>query len=492
MVVLLTGLLVFWLQDLNKRRWQPLLIGGVIGLLLLLRPQIVVLVPAILLFVVLLFSRRPTLALINIGLIVFGLGLTLMPWLFRSYQLTGSFMLNEPGQTAFLTEQYRLEPGTAYLERLPGEKDKAYSQRVKAYISQFVRQHPGFVAGFVSSHFIHNQVEMIVTLPMSPWFVQNPNSDYYPYWAQKGARLWEECCSPKAYVGAMPFWDQWAGDLSAEMLVSLAFSLALVALGLAVAWARHDIAGLIPLGIGLIYSLSTAVGRYSGWRLILPADWVLFLYYATGSGQIAVWVYAYITGKASLYPAVGRRKHVWGRATSAPERISRNLPKGICYGLILLAIGLSPLIVEGWPQARFQPITPNSIVSELDNAQITAEGQQKIEHFIRGEEALILNGRALYPRYYRTNEGEPGNGWPAFAPRPYSRLGFYLVGPVDAQVVLAQENLVSFFPDGADVITVGCQRDGFVDALAVILIGETNQVIMRSPLSTFSCPSPSP
>ena len=39
---------------------------------------------------------------------------------------------------------------------------------------------------------------------------------------------------------------------------------------------------LLPLGFNVGYTLATAVGRFSGWRYDLPADWVPYFYFAVG------------------------------------------------------------------------------------------------------------------------------------------------------------------------------------------------------------------
>lgn len=57
-IVLLTLFLVSWLRKPEKRRLYPLVVGGILGLLLLVRPQIAVLVPAVIVFIVILFLKR--------------------------------------------------------------------------------------------------------------------------------------------------------------------------------------------------------------------------------------------------------------------------------------------------------------------------------------------------------------------------------------------------------------------------------------------------
>jgi hypothetical protein len=84
------------------------------------------------------------------------------------------------------------------------------------------------------------------------------------------------------------------------------------------------------------------------------------------------------------------------------------------------------VIPERYPESWLdQTLMDPKLVNDLQQAGITAylselEMQNGME---------LLYGRALFPRYYGSNGGIPGNAWYAFVPRDYARLGFYLLGP---------------------------------------------------------------
>jgi hypothetical protein len=485
-VVLLTWMVVSWLDKPIKQRLLPLGIGGVLGLLLLVRPQMVVLVPAMILLVAIAFYRQLKWGLLNIGLIILGFGLALSPWLWRSHQLTGQLLLNDPNQQAFLTQLYSLDPRQDPVERLPAESDRDFSQRIDDTISQFVRTHPDTVIGFITSHFAHNEVSIVQSLPLSFWWSHNINSDYFILWETHGKRLWSECCSPQTYVQAVPLWNQSQGDFPKSAPFMVFSNLAVLAIGLTVAWVRRDLIGWIPLGVSLIYSLSTALGRYSGWRLILPADWAIFLYYAMGLGQITLWLFAFYRGRRSDQEDE-IKDNMW-------QRISRVhcLPKYSWRSTVLLSIGLFslgllPLMLEAWIPPRY-PSLPSQ--EDLMRIPALAFEDTKIDDWaawVEENNAITLYGRALYPRFYFPDQGQPGKGHPAFAVRDYSRLGFYLVGPQSAHVIVPLENSPEFFPNAADALVIGCQADDFLDAV-VIIVQDTIIQAPKLPLSCLSVP----
>jgi hypothetical protein len=487
-IVLITWLLVTWIQERAVRRSLPLVIGGCLGLLLLLRPQTTVLVPFVFVLVILVNLKKPRLWLVNTVLVALGLSLILVPWLVRSYTLTGEFALNDPAQNAFLTQQYHQQPGTEILKKSPGESQADFIQRVNQYLADFVRENPGLVAHFITSHFMHNQVEMLQALPVSYWLVQNPDSDLFPYWRNSWSRMWGECCSVFAYINRIGYWDPLREPIRGDQFLPLATNLFWLAIGFGVMWLRRDIFGWVPLFVSLVYNFSTSVGRYSGWRLILPADWVVFLYLAVGLGQAALWIYAFFGGKVV---SVVKRSPTGSPSSRHIEMMEGRFPlnaKLIAISLVLLGLGLVPLVVDKAVPPRY----PAASKSDL-----TAMAAPLLDDETRGvtadDDSLVLQGRALYPRFYKAGEGEPGDGWLAFSEQNFSRLGFILLTATErVSVVLPRDEPPETFPNASDVIVVGCQSDGYFEAVSIAILDESHPTAVRSSRQDFACPLPTP
>jgi len=486
-IVIITWMFISWLQDPGKRRLLPLGIGGGVGLLMLLRPQFSMLIPAIFLLVLLFFYKRLKFGLHSLGWITLGLLLTLSPWLWRSYQISGKFTLNDPSQMAFLTEQYHLDPQTESVERLAGESEAEYMGKINTYMKDFILEHPRLVAGFISSHFVHNEIEMVQVLPMSFWVVSNPDSDLFPHWRQNWLKLWDDCCSIQTYVNAVGYWDPQRENFQPDQVLPLLLNLFLISLGLAVALQHQGIVGWIPLAFSLIYSFSTAVGRYSGWRLILPADWVVFTYFSIGLGQGTIWLRERYTGAIRVEAPDSGKQSIWEQVASLPQSLKFPIGPAIIISLILLGVGLTPLIVETAVPQRYSPVTDKDLSASMPFDDL------ELQDFLAAKNALVVEGRALYPRFYRAGDGEPGKSWTAFLEHDYSRLGFFLVGPKKGSVIIRMEDSPEYFPHAVDVVVVGCQGDDFIDAVAVILKTENqpvDTVVFRSDLENLSCPLP--
>ena len=274
------------------------------------------------------------------------------------------------------------------------------------------------------------------------------------------------------------------------MIAMLLVNLALIALGLGAAWKREKLLGWIPLALSIVYSMSTALGRYSGWRLILPADWAVFMYYAIGIGQISLWGWAYGTGVP--LPVTDSGENVWKRFSHSMRLPARDVRFALAVGFVFLLLGLSPLIVENWIEPRYAPLTEGEQYEILQQVSMTGEDAQALEQFWKDERSVVLQGRGFYPRYLEAGQGEPGGDWAAYAPQDYPRLGFTLVGPRQVQVIMRMDSPPEMFPNAAEVFVVGCKDGDLVDALAVIIQDESNRSIIRNPASRLACPLPPP
>ena len=486
-IMILTWLVVRWLKNPGERKILPLWIGGALGLLMLLRPQFSLLIPIVLLVTILSFLHKPLSGFIYCGLIGIGILLTLSPWMLRSYNISGKLTLNDPIQMAFLTEQYHLHPQTESLELNPGESVSEFNTRINSYLRDFILKNPSYVGKFIFSHFLHNQIEMIQILPLSPWIVSNPGSDLFPYWHQNTEKLWRECCSVQAYVFTHKFWDPWLKSIEVNILVPILINLGIISLGIAVAHHKNQLLAWLPLLICLAYSFSTAIGRYSGWRLVLPADWVVLLYFSMGLGQVLFWLHRYYFRNQEYLIENGIESISNRPGRHSQPQLQFPWRKSFVLSLVLIGFGIVPLVVEATIPKRYQAtFTPYSLSSEFHSFT-----EQEIQAFLSNSSAVIANGRALYPKHYPARQGEPGESWEAFLVRDYPRLGFFMVGSFKGNVILPMESPPESFPHASDVIVLGCQQESFLDAAAVKIWsvdGQQSWTIFRDSLSVLTCP----
>jgi hypothetical protein len=74
----------------------------------------------------------------------------------------------------------------------------------------------------------------------------------------------------------------------------------------------------------------------------------------------------------------------------------------------------------------------------------------------------------------------------------FPRIAFTVIGPNGVSSVILPQGEVLYFPNASDVIVLGCQQSGYIDALSVVVIKDQQVVYVRQPSSGLQCPLPQP
>ena len=487
-VILFSLLMILWLQKPGERRIYPLLAGGVLAIGMLIRIQVILMLPAALLCAWLVMRRQTRLWLKSVLVLLAGMVLTISPWLWRNWQLTGKNLIadSQPTGAIFRFSSFGLEDSA----RLPGETDEEFLSRVRASALNEVLSQPLELTGFISAHFWHNQVATLLVLPGA--FLVQPAQEFsaadLARWNSLWSNLREQCCSVETYVRGLPYWLGWDGHLAQASWLPLLASLLLVSVGIAAAWERWRFISLLPIFVTASYSLGNSLGRISGWRYNLPVDWVGMLYYAIGLVQVCFWIATYFENH--MIP------RAWQSGMALPtnaDQAERPFPwkRAACAGLALFLLVDSLPLTERLIPARY-PLDAKQVAQNFLTSQSGAQEPEPdaLPRVLAEENAVALVGRGMYPRFYRAGDGIPHGNWPSYFPQDYPRLGFVLVGPETASVILPLEDSPDRFPNAADVLVLGCKRENYIEARLVILLSDPSAVIPASPPRSWSCTSP--
>jgi hypothetical protein len=470
LVVLSLWLMFRWFEKPERRRVEPLFIGGALGLLVLNRGHPILLLPLIL-FVILFFRASGNWQRWQrAGLFIAGFMLVLIPWLWRIYETTGRIALQSPVSPYIvnLAGLYSLTPNLANPEAFTTEvssQSLEESDQQSKQVVDFILRHPGEVARFISAHYFHNVIYSYIYLPQS-FRIE----------------------SLRTYVTTEPFWGAWQGGLSLHAWILLFLNMTLIALGIGAAWQRHRYLALVPFLIGMGYNVSVSVGRISGWRFIQPVDWITLIYYSLGIIQVF---------QLMGYLLTRKDQGDFSAEQSLPSR--RIMPDYVQitgYAFLFLLIGTAVTYGNKLFAGRYPDKPEGQLVDEyLSAASGLAQPYSEIElaGFLQGDRARILYGQAVYPYYLEADRGPINHAWPAYKPRPYNRLVIYLSGPVSTNVILPLPSRDFDFPDGVDVIVLGCVNDfGDVEALSVVIDGDDPALFLRVPQPAQTCPFPEP
>lgn len=462
LMILFAYLLVSWMRQPAWRRAWPFWLGVVFAAFVLLRSQVIVLAPLVAAWAWLGMWRNQRREMAEAGLLaVIGFAAFAIPW--GIYGAGAPPSANASAYTRQLAIQFQFDPLNHQVRPLSGESETEFNARMQDQVIQFIRENPAYTLKAISAYYFRNLVQGVLYLPAS-------------------TRLETD---PAGYVRRIPFWDDWTGGLPGESRAIVTLNLILVAVGLASAWKRFGFAGLTPLLLYLGYTASLAIPMISGWRFLLPADWVMLLYYLLGLSEAGRWAWAALAKKT----------------LDAQDSITPAGPLAWKTIAILVAVTLSAnaslFLVRAAIPPRYPPSNQPVILEEyrtMQNLPGASElpGQSELQEFLRQDNARILVGRALYPRHFEAGEGFSRNGIISFRPYEFPRLGFYLAGPQNDNIIMPLNRSPERFPHAADALVLGCARDvdsfhrTYTEAL-LIFLPEEGLVLRQPDRQTLNC-----
>jgi hypothetical protein len=95
----------------------------------------------------------------------------------------------------------------------------------------------------------------------------------------------------------------------------------------------------------------------------------------------------------------------------------------------------------------------------------------EIQTFASQTEAITVQGRALYPRYFGRNSGlTSSTPWQSYAPREYPRFGFLLLDQNLVEVVFPFKGQAVGNIHAQDVLLLGCQRKSYIEVRVLVLV----------------------
>jgi hypothetical protein len=410
---------LWWLERRDFK--STLVAGGTFGLLLLFRTQSLFILPVVFLLAWFVYQRKTKMWVLAGLIFAVAMAVTILPWLTHNRALTGKFTFDDPNQVAIIYSQYSME-NNLDLSQFNPEEDS-----VGARMFSFAVEHPAYVATFISTHFLNTEIGGLLSLPLIEHF--------------------ESLIAPINL-----YWVGWDGTLTWYNILLLVFYLGVMAVGLGVSWRRLGWLGLLPLGFNLGYALANGISRFSSWRYNLPVDWVIYFYFGIGVLEL----FSLVT---SLFGVEGMRSN--DKPLDEKEITLRGFRPQYLFILAAFAlVGGFPWMAQGFAQPRYTS-TQDELISKLESSGLATD---EIESFLAQPDTLLIEGRLLYPRMYRRYEGmASANPWPAYAIRDFARMGFVVINDDLTNAIFVTREPQDF-PQGADVIMLGCQQDGYVEA----------------------------
>jgi hypothetical protein len=469
-VALVTLMTCEWLAEPEKRRHYALWIGGGIGFTAMLRTNALILlafIPFLLLFV---YRAKWRQWVFSSFMILLGVIAITLPWEIRNQSLGGQ--MYGPIVAKFQSVIQQRYPSSAEPNSIAPQEYGFASLNLKSTeaISRLyqdsTRQNSvpcNSVLCFSTNHFLHNTLTSILILPTSPLLddLRHLIRERHPYWQVN-----------------------WDGSLGGDAPFFLVLNLFFITTGIARAWKERQIQGLTPLVIFIAYNLSNALARTSGGRYLVPIDWILIFYYLLGIFQVITWLGNVMEGKWDLFNRASENK---------PSDEKTSFSKSLGIVTILLIIGALLPLSETLYLPRYQNADPlGMLAGNRSLVEATGLKMYDLDSFLQSPNADILVGRALYPRFYKMNQGEFAGAFYPYHTLGFPRTAFKLIGPAGEYSVVLPGDIPEYLPHASDVLVLGCQQPNYFDALVVIVLDGESTAYARRPEAPLQCPLQQP
>ena len=471
LIVLLT---LEWLKQPQQKWYYAVWIGGVIGLTIMLRTNILMLLLFIPLYALPRFFPDWKKWIVSSVVLFLAVVAVTLPWELRNQSLGGQLYSSIFSKFENVIQQrYTPPPEPAGSLLQPGRFTFGSFQQLQVVgsLAQKVDHSQtekacGQVTCFVPNHFLHNILTSILILPTSPVLddLRHTVRESFPYWDPK-----------------------WQGGFTTPAFLLFTLNIFFIVLGISVAWREWQLVGLVPFAMFMFYDISNGFARTSGGRYVVPIDWIFIIYFLIGVFQVIMLCANSLESRWSFFPNA-TKKMPTNPTTSFR---TSDLPRIVVPLALLFGLGALVPLAETLHVSRYQDFDAAKALREHE-AQIASAGLdlREINTFLQNPNAELWVGRALYPRYYIENEGEV-HFYPVVK-MGFPRTTFTLIGPKGEQGIVLPGKKPRYFPQGADTIVLGCKEQLYVDALAVIILDEKGAIYTRSPESSLECPLKQP
>lgn len=427
---------------------RSLLYGGAIGAAMLLRTQCFVLIP-LLWLIFFCSSKKISKKWLSVLFSFIGILIVFLPWTLWGKIHPNTTVNTDVSEGNYLTSLYRSAAG---------------AENSGEGLLEIILHHPQKITEAAAAHFLNNEISSLLILPIR--IIKPEESDQLLYeenlfWYRENAR-----------------------ETIENNYLLITIYLLLIVFGIISAYRKNRFGGLIPFLFHVVYNLGCAFALTSGFRFILPSDWVLLFYFAFGVCELlrlfhCVCLFYFkpqnvfseegSSNTRNFQPQNSDEIGIPSNTVQSPDTSKIGQGWAFSCSIILLAIigSILPLCEKIIPR-KFVPKTSAQIESEWRN--LPEPSTIDISTY-KGEKIIFLEGRAFYPRFYKAGEGDSGGSSSAKRGLDFDRMVWMfhdqkvhvLCAPLTADQT--DKMVMQTIPDPLDVIVVGIQRDDYIEVL---------------------------
>ena len=456
LVCVLILVMIRWFKSPREKvGLAPFASGGIIACLMLMRIQSLILVPLFALLLVIRYWKQGKRMLQGGALLLLALMLVLTPVLVRNHSITNVYWVDNP--STYALGEWLLRDSDVQMD-VPdsGTAEEMMDANVEV-VSTIISSDIWGYAYHVADNFMHNTLSTMLILP-----VRLGNGVGFADYMQIREPFWSEVYSRPN------FWNA---------LVVL-FNLLVVSVGLAAAARKNRTVLLLVLLFYVVYSFSSAVVRLSGWRYILPVDWLVMALFVFGLIELLRYPLGSWLGWNGFGDEAGLTAF-----NEQVETAAFSWRPALALGLVFFLAGAFINLREAFLPVDYPQYTRDEVCSAIESALVGSpwedQGDELVAYCQRGD-ILAYEGAGVYPRFFKAETGFYKRTYdPYFGIQDYGRLVFRTVGNPNSKVYIKTDDPNIRFKDGTPVYVVGPQNDRF-EARIVLIEGAEPQLIVSS------------
>ena len=439
-----------WIKK-PEGKYFVVLLGGILGALVLYRAQYLIFLPFFIVMAFILYRKEWKSILVFSCLFLVCLSSTILPVLIRNHSISGSYWFDTPKYMSSFRDNYVLTGlDSTNLDDIDLGAPTPETQPVSFLNSlQFI----------LKSDYTYDVVDNFSRNIISTFLIFPIRFD--------GSQTLQELS-----LIENNFWAEAYSYNKPSNLIIAFFNLLFLVFGLSLLFKQNRKIGYSCIAFYVFINISASIFRFSGWRFIMPIDWLIYMIFLLGF--ISISDLLHLTPQNNLMEV---------KDISKMEKLSIgfNFQKDITSIFLFLLLGSIIPLRELFP-VNYQTREKNEICENLDEL-ISNDKNKKLKEnaiiFCQDDSSVAVEGNVIHPRFFH-------KGW-GFYDRPndifhgeqdFSRLVFRVLNKNIRLMYIPIDDLNKdeFLPNGAHAIILA-KKDELPKAQFLILTDMENQFI---------------
>lgn len=432
-------------------KYSAILQGGTLGALVLYRAQYLVFLPFYLVMAFVLYKKEWKSILVFGSLFLLCVCIVNFPVLIRNHSISGRFWFDSPKSLSYFREYYML---------MGSDSENPDNVDMSASVPESQSSPlPGLLEFILKSEYPIDIVDNISRNLISTFLV-------FPI-RYEGKQTLKELS-----IIEDNFWaEAYSYNKPSNAIIAIV-NLLILAIGLTALINNNQKIGYVFIAIYFLINFSAAIFRFSGWRFIMPIDWMSYMVLLSGIFNII---------EGSRWAPKNEISDIEDTPKKENPLIGANFRNNLILMLLFLLIGslipLRELLPASYRSREKSEICAN--IEELINNDKHENIKEAAINLCQSDLSTAVEGKVIHPRFFREGWGfydRPDDIY--FGEQDFSRLVFRVLNRNIRSMYILIDDLLedTYLPNGANAIIIA-DKEEYPQAQFLVLTEVKNEFI---------------